>query len=298
MRGVWRCRRRVSLTPQEGHTAPEERQPGEHQQERGVGHLRIRLQAPGTAPPARHRALCHPDAPSARCRAQRTAPTASWRCSPAPARRRTAWTRRRRRARRRGRRTRVDKETRRHGARSSPSLFPCLPCFLVSPSQKIQREQVRPKPTEHKRRQQQQVVRRDHAERGDERDAEHPVEHRQRVEGQVDADRPELPGGDERVLRQIHQRVLDPPQIPGEGGIVDAIAGHVRGEVRDQRPGEDETEQKISCQTASNLRTRDRLSSPLHFARCTYPLYTRSGVFCGHVALETPASGRIMPSAR
>ena len=196
----------------------------------------------------RHRAPCRPGASPARCTARRTAPIASWRCSPVPARRRTTWKRRKRRACRRE----TDQVTKDEGRRTlipPPSIR--RSSFVIRPSSppnKIQREKVRPVPTEHKRRQQQQVVRRNHAERGDERDAEHPVEHRQRVESQVDADRPELPGGDERILRQIHQRVLGPPQVPGEGGIVNAIAGHVRGEMRDQRPSEDETEQEITRQ--------------------------------------------------
>jgi hypothetical protein len=63
------------------------------------------------------------------------------------------------------------------------------------------------------------------------RDAEQAVENGQGVERQVDTHRPELPADLKGILRLIQERVSDPPEIPGERGVVDAVAGHVADEV-------------------------------------------------------------------
>ena len=65
------------------------------------------------------------------------------------------------------------------------------------------------------------------------------VERGQRVKGQIDADRIKYKIRVKRILTQVEQRVFDPPQIPGNGRVVAAVAGKVSGKVQGGRPGEE-----------------------------------------------------------
>ena len=78
-----------------------------------------------------------------------------------------------------------------------------------------------------------------------ERDREQAVEHGQGVEGQVDAQGIEHIVAVEGIRPQLEQGMFDPPQVPGERGVVCAIPRHVAANVRDQRPGQDQRKKSI-----------------------------------------------------
>ena len=119
--------------------------------------------------------------------------------------------------------------------------------FIPAPQlQQLAHQQVGAEAAQDKGRKQQKI-------RGDgqpedelQRDAEQPVERRQGVKGQVDVDRVEHPAAVEEVgVELVDQPQLDPPEVPRQRRIVDAVAGDVRGEVRGQRPGEGQRQQRI-----------------------------------------------------
>jgi hypothetical protein len=52
----------------------------------------------------------------------------------------------------------------------------------------------------------------------------------------------------ERGGVEVQERMLDPPQIPSEGGVVSAIARDVGEEMPRQRPEEDKGEDCVASQ--------------------------------------------------
>jgi hypothetical protein len=52
----------------------------------------------------------------------------------------------------------------------------------------------------------------------------------------------------ERGGVEVQERMLDPPQIPSEGGVVSAIARDVGEEMQRQRPEEDKGKDCVASQ--------------------------------------------------
>ena len=63
------------------------------------------------------------------------------------------------------------------------------------------------------------------------------VQEGQRVKGQVDAEGVKQIITVKGVGAQLEKSMLDPPQIPSQWWIIDAVARHVRAEMGCQRPG-------------------------------------------------------------
>ena len=72
-----------------------------------------------------------------------------------------------------------------------------------------------------------------------------PIDYRQSIEGQIDANGIEHEVAEEGIGSKIDECVLDPPQIPHQGRVVAAVAGYMRGELEDQRVSEDEGQEEV-----------------------------------------------------
>ncbi len=89
-------------------------------------------------------------------------------------------------------------------------------------------------------------------------DRQQAVEHREGVEGQVDADGVEHPLAEEGVELVVDEAEFEPPQVPGQRGVVDAVAGDVRGEVGDQRVSQRQAEQGVEQENKGMAAARRR----------------------------------------
>ena len=151
------------------------------------------------------------------------------------------------------------------GGKSCCQPLPARP-FSLPPEEMIS-QQESAIATEDKRRQQQQVAGWHKAQQALPGDGEQAVEDRQRVESQVDAQGVEKIITGKGVLPQAEESILDPPQVPGQGRVVDAVARHVAAKMRHQRPGQGQGQERIGTDDQSLGRptfAQDSRSSAAH----------------------------------
>lgn len=112
----------------------------------------------------------------------------------------------------------------------------------------IEHEQICAKCTQHKRRKQEQIIGDDQRRAELQRRAEQSIQRGQRVKRQVDLNRMEHPIDVEDVKVGLrHQPFFDPPEVPRQRRVIDAVARGVGGEMGGQGPGEKKGQQAVKA---------------------------------------------------
>jgi hypothetical protein len=154
-------------------------------------------------------------------------------------------------------------------------------------SHSLVHQQICAKPAEHKGREQQQVVGDSQPRYQLQRDAQEPIERCQCVKGQVDVHGVEHPAAMKQVgIELVDQPQLDPPEVPCQCGIVNAIAGDMGSKVRGKRPGEAQRQQRVDCQRQAGALPTPRKQGWTHYGAGVFP-----GVLAGAVPAGVASAG-------